>query len=113
MWFLPEVISYLNETLGIRVSTTAPEKVTKPIVTVVYTGGQSDGFVERPSCVFHAWANTDLEAMQLIYQVADALFALPGHSNNIARAEQNSIYSNVYTDGTPRWSATFDFVTNR
>lgn len=113
MNFMTELIAYLNGLLDCGVSTTVPEKRPTKAVTVVRTGGQSTRFVEQPSITVHAWAKSDLEALQLIQQVADALIFYPDHSENVAHSTQESVYANPYTDGTPRWSTNFSFVINR
>lgn len=113
MWFLPEVIAYLTEQLGIQVSTTIPENRPSRAVTVVRTGGRGDRFTERPRVDVNTWGTTDLEAMELMGEVCDALLCLPDHSENIAYVEQGSVYSEHYEDGTPRWGASFSFVINR
>lgn len=113
MWFIPEVIGYLTEHLGFQVSTVVPEHRPKKAVTVVQTGGSGDRFTERPSLTIHAWGTSELEALTLINQVADAMLYIADDSQNIARCEQESIYTNPYTDGAPRWSANFSFVINR
>lgn len=49
--------------------------------------------------------------MGLAYELADALFDFPAHSENVGFSEQRSMYA-AY-DGSPLWNVTFAFVTNR
>ena len=44
---------------------------------------------------------------------ADAMFSLPSSDDNVAEVTQDSFYSNIYTDGTRRWSGAYVIVTNR
>lgn len=111
MWFLPELIAYLNTVLQVPVFTTIPEHRPNRCVSVVYSASRSDKFTERPSVMFHCWAESDLAAMELAYELADALFDFPAHSENVGFSEQRSMYA-AY-DGSPLWNVTFAFVTNR
>lgn len=113
MWFLTELIAYLSEHLEVPVSTTVPEKRPTSCVSIVQAGGESSRFVETHNILVHAWGTSDMEALALVYEVADLLFDFPGASVNVAQVNQGGIYTNPYTDGTPRWSGNFSFVTNR
>lgn len=111
-WFLPEVIDYLNQTLSVPAFTTIPEERPTECVSVVFSSGRSDRYVERPTVMFHCWADSDANAMDLAYELADALFALPGASENVCHVEQQSMYA-AYDGGSPLWNVTFTFIINR
>lgn len=120
MWLIEELIAYLKEVLGVKVSTTMPvdrkgdtASVHSDMVTVVWDGGSGTRFVEQPRITFHAWSTQDIKAATLLDKVIDALDAAPDYITNLAQATQNSRYSNVYVDGTPRWSAVYVFTTNK
>lgn len=110
---MTEVISYLATTLGVRVSSYRPENPPSEMVTVLRSGGTGDRFLDNPLILIHAWSTTDVGAYELADRAVKAMLELPDHSNNIALVEQNSFYSNAYTDGTPRWSALMQCVCNR
>lgn len=120
MWLIEDLIAYLKGELGVPVSTTMPvdrkgdtATVKTDMVTVVWDGGNGNLFLERPRITFHAWSTEDIKAAQLLDRVIQALDVSPDYITNLAQATQNSRYSNVYIDGTPRWSAVYVFVTNK
>ena len=112
MWFLPELIGYLDSTLDAPVFTTVPEHRPSECVSVVFSSSRSDRYTERPTVMFHCWAGSDLDAMELAYDLADALFDFPAHSANVSEAEQQSMYA-AYDGGSPLWNVTFSFTINR
>lgn len=120
MWLLEELVTYLKDTLNVPVSTTMPvdrtgntANVRQDMVTIVWNGGGGTRFVEQPRISFHAWSTEDIKAAQLLDRVIKALDTAPEYITNLGQATQNSRYSNVYVDGTPRWTAVYVFVTNK
>lgn len=121
MWLIEDLIAYLSEALDVPVSTSMPvdikntdsAKVKNDQVTVVWDGGSGTRFLERPRITFHAWSTTDIKAAQLCERVVRALDEAPDHLANVGTATQNSRYTNVYVDGTPRWTCVYVFVVNK
>lgn len=114
MDILKATISHLSSRLGgVRVSSEAPEHVTTPLVTVMRTGGGGNMFLDRPRMLVHAWGKSEKQALALALEVEQAMFDLPAAEVNVADVTQDSLYSNVYPDGTRRWSGAYVITTNR
>lgn len=113
MDIIKDIVSHLSEQLGTRVATERPANPPKTMVTVTRVGGGGSAFVDSPRVDVHAWAETDMAAYRLAKEAEEAMFSLPAYSDNIAEVSQNSLYSNIYTDGSRRWSAVYVLVCNR
>lgn len=120
MWLLEQLVAYLADTLGVPVSTTMPVDrtgdkayVKEDMLTVVWEGGNGTRFIEQPRISFHAWSTSDIGAARLLDRAIRALDACPAYLVNVGEATQNSRYSNVYVDGTPRWTAVYVFIVNK
>lgn len=114
MDLLRDVVANLAEKLdGVRVATERPENAPTELVTVARTGGGGDEFAQTARFVIHAWGESEASAYKLGMRAADAMFQLPAFSVNVVDVEQNSFYSNIYTDGTRRWSGAYDIYHNR
>lgn len=113
MDLMQSIIAHLTNELDVRVATERPANPPKELVTVVRTGGGGSRFYQNARVVIHAWSTSDLEAYELGTKVADAMFTLPAFAVNVFDVTQNSFYSNIYTDGTRRWSSAFDIAFNR
>lgn len=110
---MQEIVAHLATVLDCRVSTERPANPPKKMVTVVRAGGGGSRFTDTARVVIHAWGSTDAEAYQLGRDAAMAMFSLPGAAVDVAEVTQDSFYSNIYTDGTRRWSGAYVIVTNR
>ena len=110
---LKEIVAGLSSMLDVRVATERPANPPKTMVTVVRTGGGGSRFMDSPRIIVHAWGQSEDEAYKLGREAEQAMFALPSYSDNIAEVTQNSFYSNIYTDGTRRWSGAYVLVCNR
>lgn len=107
------IVQHLKNALGVRVATERPATALTPLVTIVRGGGGGDRFREQARYSIHAWEKTETEAYKLGMQVADAMFDLPASEVNIANVEQDSFYSNIYEDGTRRWTGVYIITNNR
>lgn len=107
------IVSHLSDTLGVRVATEMPEKRTLPIVTVVRTGGGGNRFREQARYVIHSWAESESAAYRLALRADEAMYDLDVADVNIAQVSQDSLYSNIYPDGTRRWTGSYIITSNR
>ena len=114
------IVAHLRESLGVRVTTEMPEKrvlpiVTGvlPIVTVVRTGGGGNRFREQARYSIHSWAESEAAAYELSLAADEAMYELDAADVNIALVTQESLYSNIYPDGTRRWTGTYTITSNR
>lgn len=110
---IADIVAYLTEALGVRVSTSRPVNPPSEMVTVTRTGGVGDRFVDRPLILIHAWGTSDVGACALAERALEAMLEFPDHSDDVSLVTQNSFYTNAYTDGTPRWSVLLECVSNR
>lgn len=110
---LKAVVAHLSSELDCRVSTERPANPPETMVTVTRTGGGGSAFRETPRVIVHAWGETEMGAYQLGLAATEAMFTLPGSSDNIAEVTQDSFYSNIYPDGSRRWSSAFVLACNR
>lgn len=113
MDIMKEVIAHLSSVLDVRVATERPANPPNRLVTVTRTGGGGSVFMDSPRITAHAWAESETQAYLLGMEVAKAMFSLPSASANIAEATQDSFYSNIYPDGTRRWSGSYVLICNR
>lgn len=113
MDILLETVSHLSDALDCKVSTERPANPPSEMVTVTRVGGGGSVFLDRPRVAVHAWAGTESAAYRLGMDAADAMFSLPGASPNVAEVSQDSFYSNIYPDGTRRWSGVYVIICNR
>lgn len=110
---LESTVSHLSSKLGVRVSTERPANPPAEMVTVTRTGGGGGAFTERPRVTVHCWAESEKLAYRLGMRAAEAMFSLPSSDDNIASVTQDSFYSNIYPDGTRRWTGAYVMVCNR
>lgn len=113
MDILLDTVSHLSDSLDCRVATERPANPPGEMVTVTRVGGGGSMFLDSPRVSVHAWAETEAEAYKLGMAAADAMFSLPAHSPDVAEVTQNSFYSNIYPDGTRRWSGVYVVTCNR
>lgn len=107
------IVAHLRESLGVRVATEMPEKRVLPIVTVVRTGGGGNRFREQARYSIHSWAESEAAAYELALAADEAMYELDAADVNIALVTQESLYSNIYPDGTRRWTGTYTITSNR
>lgn len=107
------IVAHLSEELDCRVSTERPANPPKRMVTVTRAGGGGSVFLDSPRIVVHAWGESESDAYALGMEAAAAMFTLPGAADNIAEVTQDSFYSNIYPDGTRRWSGAYVLICNR
>lgn len=107
------IVAHLGGALGVPVSTEMPERMALPRVTVVRTGGGGNRFREEARYSIHCWAASESAAYQLALAMDEAMYDLDGADDNIALVEQNSLYSNIYPDGTRRWTGVYIITSNR
>lgn len=110
---MASIVSHLSSELGCMVSTERPANPPKRMVTAIRAGGGGSRFMDTARVVIHAWGQSEKDAYTLGMEAADAMFSLPGAAENVAEVTQDSFYSNIYTDGTRRWSGAYVIVTNR
>lgn len=114
MDLIKDIVAHLTEELGgVRVATERPANSPKQLVTVVRTGGGGSEFAQTAQVVIATWGESDKDAYNLGRRVADAMFGLPGYSDNVVEVTQNSFYKDTYTDGTRRWSSAYNIYHNR
>lgn len=113
MDILKAAVAHLSTELGCRVSTERPENPPKEMVTITRVGGGGSRFLDRPRVSVHAWAETETAAYKLATEASKAMFTLQDAYPNIAEVTQDSLYSNIYTDGTRRWSGVYVIICNR
>lgn len=113
MDIIKDAIAHLSSELGVRVAAERPEHPDPRMVTVRRLGGGGGQFIDSPRVEVSAWAESFSAAYRLAGQAADAMFTLPAYSANVAEVTQNSFYSNIYTDGSPRWTGVYIIVSNR
>ena len=70
-------------------------------------------FLDRATVTVHAWSTSESGAYSLARKAEDAMFSLPSAADNVAEVTQNSLYSNIYSDGTRRWSGAYIIAYNR
>lgn len=107
------VVAHLSQRLGVRVATERPASPPLRMVTVVRLGGGGGPFDERPSVAINAWGGSESDAYRLAMDAAEAMFSLPESSDNVVSVEQDSLYSNIYPDGTRRWTGNYSIYCNR
>lgn len=113
MDLMADIVSHLSDSLGCRVSMERPANPPTEMVTVTRVGGGGSRFLERPRIAVHAWAGSESAAYRLGVEVANAMLALPDNYANVAEVSQDSLYSNIYPDGTRRWSGVYVIICNR
>lgn len=113
MDILASIVSHLSTELGCPVSTERPVNPPSKMVTVIRAGGGGSRFMDTARVLIHTWGSSDSEAYLLGRKAAKAMFSLPAVADNVAEVTQDSFYSNIYTDGTRRWSGAYVIVTNR
>ena len=107
------IVAHLTQELGCRVSTERPASPPDRMVTAVRLGGGGSMFRETSRYAIHAWAASEKDAYKLGMEAAEAMFSLPGSAPNVAHVEQDSFYSNIYPDGSPRWTGAYTIISNR
>lgn len=108
-----DVVAHLSDDLGVRVAAERPENPDERMVTVRRVGGGGDRFMDTARIDVTVWAESYKAAYILAKLAEESMFGLPAYSANVASVEQNSFYSNTYTDGTPRWTGVYVIVCNR
>lgn len=108
-----DAIAHLTDRLGVRAAMERPQHPDPRMVTVRRLGGGGSRFRDSARIEVSAWAESAKAAYLLANQAAEAMFDLPAYSVNIAEVEQNSLYSNIYVDGTPRWTGMYVITCNR
>lgn len=107
------LVPHLAARLGVRVATEMPEHRVLPSVIVSRTGGGGSRFREQARYIVHCWAESESAAYRLALQADEAMYDLDAADPNIARVEQDSLYSNIHPDGTHRWSGVYVITSNR
>lgn len=110
---LKATIDHLSASLGCRVSSERPASPPKEMVTVIRMGGGGSQFIDRARIVVHAWGDSEASAYSLARRAESAMFTLPGAEHDVSEVLQDSFYSNIYVDGTRRWSSAYIITTNR
>lgn len=113
MDILKATIEHLDASLECRVASERPANPPSEMVTVVRMGGGGSRFIDRPRILVHAWGTSETSAYGLAREAEAAMFTLPAYEPNVAEVSQDSLYSNIYMDGTRRWTAAYVIVTNR
>lgn len=113
MDLMKDIVAHLSDDLGVRVAAERPEHPDERMATVTRVGGGGDRFTVTARIVIDCWAESYKAAYNLAKLAEESMFDLPAYSVNVASVEQNSFYSNTYTDGTPRWTGVYVIVCNR
>lgn len=110
---LKATVDHLAASLDCRVSSERPANPPNEMVTVIRMGGGGSQFIDRARIVVHAWSSSEASAYALARKAEEAMFTLPGAEHDVASVDQDSFYSNIYVDGTRRWSSAYIITTNR
>lgn len=113
MNLLQAIVAHLTNELDVRVATEKPANTKPPFVTVVRNGGGGNEFTDEARISVHCWGRTETEAYELGLLAASAMFQLIAFENNVVSCTQQSFYSNIYTDGTRRWTGVYNIYCNR